>query len=59
MVEYGNREYCKNIKCPIQIVIKDKPYKADLTKEICRNECKAYDFHKWLEKNNYKIIKGV
>lgn len=46
--EYGNREFCKAIKCP-------RTYGKD--KNRCSN-CRAYKFHNYLNANGYKIVKG-
>lgn len=44
--EYRNREYCKDISCP----------SLDEKLHSCET-CGAYQFHDWLQKNGYKIVK--
>jgi len=49
---YEPYDYCKSIEC----------YAFDKSKEKCDLECcikDAKQFHKWLIKNKYIIIKGV
>lgn len=53
---YGKREYCKAKKCVVQEWIEDGDQDA---KECCKKGCchSAYEFHNWLQKNGYKIVK--
>jgi len=59
MSEYKSREYCKDVECEIQKIIDEDNTSLELgfAKGYCRNECSAYKFHKWLQENNYKIVK--
>jgi len=52
---YKDYEFCKDVECPIYFFVKDDPK----FKQICRKHCvrSAKEFHKWLKKNKYKIIK--
>ena len=57
-VEYQSREYCRAIKCNIQILID----KGILEKRACKfDNCikTAYQAFEWLQKNNYVIIKNA
>jgi len=54
--EYGNREYCRAMGCTMLGYI-EKKIMLDIAKDNCRH-CKAYQFHDWLNKNGYKIIKA-
>lgn len=58
-MKYQSREFCKDTKCPIQHLLDNAEDKMDVefAKEYCHNDCSAYDFHKWLEENNYSIVK--
>jgi endogenous inhibitor of DNA gyrase (YacG/DUF329 family) len=65
MIEYKNREYCKDVECDIQDLI-DNGNGTELSKELskvfakpfCKNQCEAYKFHKWLQEHDYKIVKA-
>jgi len=60
MIEYKSREYCNDIKCPVQMQLNELEvgsYDYGKAKLICYNHCRAYKFHHWLDKNGYKIIK--
>ncbi|MFW6025941.1 MAG: hypothetical protein ACOCRX_06315 [Candidatus Woesearchaeota archaeon] len=58
---YQSREYCKESNCTIQKILDDEEetieLKCDLKKNVCRNQCKAYDYHQYLKENGYEIIK--
>jgi hypothetical protein len=56
---YKNREYCRDINCLTQsmIVSASSKEEKETAKNICREHCSAYDFHKWLKENDY-IIRG-
>ena len=62
--EYESREFCRDIQCTIQGMLDGKIDK-DLSEKIkkfrkefhCHENCKAYEFHQWLEDNGYSIIK--
>lgn len=62
MGRYKSREYCESINCPVQSVIykeDEDSFNYNKAKEFCRDDCKAYDFHKWLGENNYQIVKDL
>lgn len=47
--EYAANEFCKSIDCnQLQLRLKDKAHQC--------NECTAYLFHDYLQKNNYSLI---
>jgi len=52
LIEYQSREYCKDIKC---FLLKDVENYG--SKTTC-NGCEAYQFHKWLQGHDYKIVKS-
>jgi len=59
MPEYKSREFCRDIECGMQKLIdNDTELGKSFAKSFCRKECEAYKFHKWLQENNYKIVKG-
>ena len=49
-MEYKKREFCKAMKCAgLEFTF------------LCPQNCKysAWEFHDWLQKNNFKIIKNL
>ena len=60
MIEYKNREYCRDVGCLAfqnpKLFGVDKENLSDYCNYI--NECGAYKFHKWLQKHDYKIVKA-
>jgi len=61
-VEYGRREYCKDIKCPIQLKLdKQKEGSEEYEKihRICKDGCvhTTYEFHRWLMDKGYLILR--
>ena len=60
--DYQRREYCKDIKCPVQLKLNgltpgSEAY--DRVRETCVTACKhtAYEFHHWLIQQGYLIVK--
>ena len=57
MIEYKSRKFCKDINCLSQRCIDGNLNSKEIAKRHCREHCKAYQFHKWLKDNGYKIVK--
>jgi hypothetical protein len=61
-VEYMRREYCKDISCPIQVLL-DRQAEGSPGYEEIRNICKTncihstYEFHHWLIEKGYLIVR--
>ena len=60
--EYKRREYCKDIKCPVQINLEEYKEGAKEYEDIrskCKNSCihTTYEFHHWLIQHGYLIIR--
>lgn len=60
--EYKRREYCKNMKCGIQLKLesqKEGSEEYEKTRKTCRESCKhsTYEFHHWLTEKGYLIVK--
>lgn len=60
--EYQRREFCKDIKCPVQIDLDSKnPGSPEYEKirETCKSNCQhsAYHFHHWLIDKGYLILR--
>jgi hypothetical protein len=59
---YQRREYCKDIKCPIQISLeksKEGSAEYEATRKVCKDACihSTYEFHHWLMGKGYEIIR--
>ena len=58
-VEYGKREFCNGIECPVQLRMNSEEKGSDEYEGIrgeCR-ECMAWRFHHWLDGRGYVIVK--
>ena len=61
-VDYQRREYCKDIKCPIQLDLdKQAPDSAgyENVRAVCNSRCRhtTYEFHHWLIQKGYLIVR--
>lgn len=62
-VEYQRREYCKDIRCPVQLDLgaqQEDSEEYDKIRNICKNECRhtTYEFHHWLINKGYLIVRA-
>ena len=63
-LDYQRREYCKDIKCPIQVML-DRQVPGSETYEEIRNICKTscihttYEFHHWLIEKGYLVVRAA
>ena len=61
-IDYKRREYCRDIKCSVQLDLETKEEGSAEYEEI-RAKCKAgcihttYEFHHWLIKKGYLIVR--
>ncbi len=61
-VDYKRREYCKDIKCPVQMEMDTKKEDSEDYQNL-RKKCQVaclhttYEFHQWLIKQGYEIVK--
>jgi len=58
--EYKAREFCNDVKCPVQATLntlKDKPEAYELIRQTCRSACRytTWQFHHWLIEKGYII----
>jgi hypothetical protein len=63
-VEYQRREYCKDISCPIQVLLdteKESSPKYETIRKICISSCihNTYEFHHWLIQKGFLVIRPV
>lgn len=61
-VEYQKREYCKDVKCPVQLKLDTKEpgsKEYEKTRETCKTGCKhtTREFHYWLIDKGYLIVR--
>lgn len=61
-IEYQRREYCKDISCPIQVLLdmeQESSPKYETIRNICKSSCihSTYEFHHWLIQKGYLIVR--
>jgi hypothetical protein len=60
--EYKRREFCNDIKCPVQMELNKHPEKSEAyeeTRKTCTTACRytTHEFHHWLIAKGYLILK--
>lgn len=61
-VDYKRREYCKDVRCPVQLEL-DKQEEGSEEYEGLRKRCRescihtTYEFHHWLIGKGYEIVR--
>jgi hypothetical protein len=61
-VEYQRREYCKDIRCPVQAELERAECGSEAYKAV-RDRCIAgcihttYEFHHWLTAHGYEVVR--
>ena len=61
-VEYKRREFCKDVKCPVQMELdaqKEGSQEYEKTRQTCKGSCRytTYQFHHWLIEKGYLIVR--
>ena len=61
-VDYKRREYCKDIKCHVQILMNSIQLDSEEYKnlrKICTDSClrTTFEFHHWLIDHDYQIVR--
>lgn len=61
-VEYKRREYCNDVKCPVQLMMnKNGEGSAEYNelRELCRKNClhTTYEFHHWLIGKGFLLVR--
>ena len=61
-VDYQRREYCKDIECPIQVLLDSRePGSSEYedVRQICGTHCvhTTYEFHHWLMEKGYVVVR--
>jgi len=63
-VEYKRREFCRDVKCPVQIEL-NRQIEGSATYEQTRKKCNqsclytTWQFHHWLVEKGYLILKPI
>jgi hypothetical protein len=60
--EYERREYCRDIRCPVQLLLEKQDRGTDAYQEIrqiCMDSCihSTYEFHHWLIEKGFLVVK--
>jgi len=61
-IDYKRREFCNDIKCPVQVDLNNREEGSEeyeKIRKICRDDCRytTYQFHHWLINKGYLIIR--
>ena len=61
-IDYRRREYCKDIRCPVQLDLEAQPEGSEACEKIrmiCKTECHhtTYEFHHWLIQRGYLVVR--
>ncbi len=61
-IDYQRREFCKDVKCPVQLDLDGKPDGSDSYEKIrqtCKTNCRytTYQFHHWLINKGYLLVR--
>ncbi len=61
-LDYKRREFCKDVKCPVQLELeaqKQGSEEYEKIRQVCKTDCRytTYQFHHWLTEKGYSIIR--
>lgn len=61
-IDYKRREFCKDIKCPVQLDLDQQQEGSEAyetIRNICKTDCRftTYQFHHWLINKGYLIVR--
>lgn len=61
-VDYKRREFCKEVKCPVQVELGSQEEGSDeyeKIRQVCKADCRytTYQFHHWLIDRGYLIVR--
>ena len=61
-IDYQRREFCKDVKCSVQLDLDAQAPNSDeyeKIRQICKSDCgyTTYQFHHWLIEKGYLIIR--
>ena len=60
--DYERREFCNDVKCPIQMLLNEQEEGSEQyekIRELCKANCikTTYEFHHWLMDKGFLIVK--
>ena len=55
-VEYQRREFCKDVRCPVQVDLMTRPEGSDAYEHL-RQTYTTWQFHHWLIDKGYLIVR--
>ena len=63
-IDSRRREYCTEVRCPIQLLLNNEAEKSPKYEEIraiCKSNClhSTHEFHLWLTEKGYLIVRPV
>lgn len=63
-IDYQRREYCKDVKCPVQLDLdaqEEGSAEYDRIRNICKADCRhtTYEFHHWLISKGYLVVRSA
>lgn len=63
-VDYQRREFCKDIKCPVQSLLDRQPPESEGYRDVravCQDHCihTTYEFHHWLIEKGYLVVRPI
>jgi len=61
-VEYQRREFCKDVKCPVQLQLNAQEpgsEEHERIRQMCQTDCQytTWQFHHWLIDKGYLIVR--
>ena len=61
-IDYTKREYCRAVKCPIQVLLDQEvegSEKYEFIRGICKSSClhTTHEFHAWLIQQGYLVVR--
>jgi len=61
-IDYQRREYCKDIQCPVQVLLDQQAAGSETynqVRSICQSACihTTYEFHHWLIQHGYEVVR--
>jgi hypothetical protein len=62
--EYKRREFCNNVKCPVQMklnLLTENPEEYEQVRKTCSTACvyTTWQFHHWLIEKGYLIVRPM
>lgn len=60
--DYQRREFCRDVNCPVQELLKDEEQgseRFEKIRQVCKESCifTTHQFHKWLIEKGYLIVR--